>query len=89
MLVLEPLGKDFGADQYQTLLMTCSGLPVLNYKVIYSLWLPLLGLGVNGSGQAAHQGWFPPVPIMGAGQQKAQGTLRSISTSQLPVMLSH
>lgn len=46
VLVLGPLGRNSGAGQCQTLTVTGAGQPVWSYKVIHSLWLPLLGLGV-------------------------------------------
>ena len=56
VLVLEPLGRDSDSNQCHTLPVTGSGQPVWSYKVIHSLWLPLLGLGVHRNDQGVHQG---------------------------------
>lgn len=61
-----------GAGQCQKLPVTGPGQPVWNYKVSYSLWLPLLNIGMSGKNKAAHQGWLPLAPSPGAGQQKGQ-----------------
>ena len=51
MSVLGPLRRESGAGQCQTLPVTGYGRPVWSYKVIHSLWLPLLGLGVHEKDQ--------------------------------------
>ena len=57
------------------LIVTGPGQSVSSYKLIHSLWLPLLGLGVWGRAQAVHQGRLSVAPRLGAHQQKSQGTL--------------
>lgn len=42
-----------------------------------------------GRAKPVHQGQGPPAPCLGAGQQKAQGTPRSVSICWLPLRLSH
>ena len=84
-----PLGKNSGADQCQILLMTAPRQPVWSYKAIHSLWLSLLSLGVHRNDQDVHQGSFLLTLSPGEGQQKSQGTMRSVSTCWLPVASSH
>ena len=74
------LGKDSSAGQCEMLPVTGPKQPDWSYKAIHSLWLPFLELGMHAKGQAVCQRWLPPVPSLGAGQQKAQGTLRFAST---------
>ena len=47
-----------------------------SYK-LSTVWLPLLGLGVHGKYQGAHEAQLLFAAGLGAGQQKPQGTLRS------------
>ena len=51
--------------------VTSLGQPIWSYKVIYSLWLILLGLGMHGKDKAAHQGSLLPLLDPWAGQQKS------------------
>lgn len=51
---------DSGIGQYQTLPVTAPGQHVWVYRVINSLWLPLLGLAVCGKDQAMHLSQFLP-----------------------------
>ena len=72
-----------GADQCQALPVMGPGLYFWSYKVIHSLRLPLLSLGVHGKGQAACQDGLPPAPGPETGQQKSQGILRSAFNFQM------
>lgn len=83
------LARDSGPGKYQALPVTGPRLPVWKYKVIHSLWLPLLGPGVCGRGQAVHHSWFSPGPSLGTGQQKAQGTPRFAFACWLTISLSY
>ena len=57
-----------------------SGQPVWSYRIIHSLWLPLLGLVVHRNDQTVHQGGLLPAPGLETGQQKFQGIPGSTST---------
>ena len=80
VFVVGSFGRDFVASLHQTLPVTSPEQHVWSYKVIHSLWLPLLSLSVWGKDQAAYQGQFSPALVLGVGQQKYQGTPRSAST---------
>ena len=62
-------------SQCHMLLVTGPGQPVWSY----SLWLPLMDLGVYTKDQAVHQDQLLLAPGPGASQQKSQGIPRSTS----------
>lgn len=65
ILVLEHLGRDFHAGQYQMRPVTGPGLPGRSYKAIQDLWLPLISLGICRRIQATYRGHHPPVKSLG------------------------
>lgn len=57
VLILRPLGRDYGAGQCQ--MLPAYGKPFWSYRRFQSFWLPLQVLGVCGKNQDAHQRWLP------------------------------
>lgn len=61
-----PLGvlvfRSLGASRCQRPPVSGSGPRRWSYRALHHLWLPLLGLGAFGKGQAVCQGQLPAVP---------------------------